>query len=715
MLSTWIARTYTEGGSRLPAATSRDGKGMVSPEERLGDVGLLAIVAAEIGGPLLKCADAMVQRAEALARPGVLPPAIWEADGQPSSAGGVYEAFEVGLWALGATRVGASPASMLEAVNWLDSIGWSEVASSEGDILVAERRLGTAALGVLLEAELALKRDDGINHPKPDGLSRAAERLSTFWREGRFWDRLDAAGEPIRSVGTTSHDLAWAIISARSLATSPDWTNRINRSIDLLTCAILPNAWQEGIWSQIDAKREVSTSSNAALGRRDRSPFPAVLAADQALILRAIHNLNSPEVLKIRAVAFRSLQDLIDPAGGVNIGQGSWFSTPNDPTVPLARLVSAVPRSPGAFAVGNSDYIPITIKIARTQVLAVWTPAEYIPAVTPNNVQGAANFTFRAVEFDPLARPVSSRVAAQSAFDRQAYINWVHRTKQSSGFGLTPYAAPLSLRADSASQVFSMVHVLADLAVLDEPLPEPIWVTQSLVASRNIDGGFGERAGLPSEVFTTYCAVLSGLIAGAEFGDVAETANFVQSAQRADGGFGNAPGAPSDVWHSHLAALTLAALKQAPIGLEALHSFVRSARNEDGGYGERPGRPSDVFATFRAIGTLLALNMPIDRPDQTIAYLSSLQTPGGGFRYKAGAAVSFVGSYHAIAGLYVLGVVVPNPESARQYIVERQASDGGFGRAIGRGSETTDEGFVAVQALHILDGSLDATWALMLT
>lgn len=30
-------------------------------------------------------------------------------------------------------------------------------------------------------------------------------------------------------------------------------------------------------------------------------------------------------------------------------------------------------------------------------------------------------------------------------------------------------------------------------------------------------------------------------------------------------------------------------------------------------------------------------------------------------------------------------------------------------------SETTDEGFIAIQALHMLNGSLEKEWALMLT
>lgn len=122
-----------------------------------------------------------------------------------------------------------------------------------------------------------------------------------------------------------------------------------------------------------------------------------------------------------------------------------------------------------------------------------------------------------------------------------------------------------------------------------------------------------------------------------------------------------------------------------------------------------------MFATFRAIGSFLALGVCPESIEETIAYLSSLQDSCGGFRYRDDGAVSFVGSYHAIAGLYLLGQSVPDITSCQTFLLDRQEVDGGFGRVSAGVSETTDEGFIAIQALHMLNGSLSRNWALMLT
>jgi hypothetical protein len=50
-----------------------------------------------------------------------------------------------------------------------------------------------------------------------------------------------------------------------------------------------------------------------------------------------------------------------------------------------------------------------------------------------------------------------------------------------------------------------------------------------------------------------------------------------------------------------------------------------------------------------------------------------------------------------------------------RWIAVRQSADGGFSRTPGGPSETTDEGFIAVQALHMLEGKLNRSWAVMMT
>lgn len=700
-LDEWFLHRFSADGSRLPAATSADGDTVVTADERLLDAGLLALVAAETGeADLHALARRVLDRF--VAAGGEVPPSLLDVTGTVHPLGGVVSGFDLAVWALGVLALNDDASSAGHALDVLTSAAWSESFARTGEVLASERRLATAAAGVLLAV-----RTGGVV---------PVEAFETFWDGARFWDRVDAAGTPVRSLGSTTHDLSWALMACRSLASGggagSGWQHRAESIVTLLRGSVLPDAWHPGVWSRLGPDGRVSMLPEAAFARGDFSPFPAVLASDQALLLVALRGLDSEEAGVLRATARATLASLRDPVGGVNYGQGSWFSTPTDPTVPLDRLVMVPPRSVGGYSVGNSTYVPTQTKHAYTQISVLWANDDASPEQNAEPRQGRP---ISLVDFDARRRPVPEGTAPTPELDLEAYLGWLERTRNGAGYGLTPYSAPLGFRADTTAQTFSMLHVLSDLAVLGRPLPDADWISQCLVACRNADGGFAERSGLPSEVFTTYCAVLSGLIAGADFGDADETVQFLRSAQQRSGGFGNSPGVVDDVWHTNLAVLSLVALRAEPEDSDGVIVFLRACRNDDGGYGQRPGRASDAFATFRAVGSLLALGAEPEHAAQTIAYLSSLQDSDGGFRYREGAAVSFVGSYHAIAGLYLLGTPVPDVDSCRVYLLDRQEADGGFGRVANGVSETTDEGFIAIQALHMLDGSLDQTWALMLT
>lgn len=700
-LTEWFLHRFSADGTRLPAAMSADAGSVVTADERLLDAGLLALVAAETGEEDLRASARRLLGRFAVVE-GKVPPSLLDVTGRVHPLGGVVNGFDLAIWALGVLALNDDTLSAVRALEMLESVAWSEGFTRNGEILVSERRLATAAAGALLAV-----RTGGI---------MPTEILERFWDGERFWDRVDAAGTPLRTLGSTTHDLSWALMACRSLASddgvSGIWKHRAERTVALLRCAVLPNAWHSGVWSRLGSDGRVSMLPESSFVRGDLSPFPAVLGSDQALLLVALRGFDGEEADDLRGISQATLTSLQDPAGGVNYGQGSWFSTPTDPTVPLDRLVMVPPRSVGGYSVGNSTYVPTQTKHAYTQISVLW-------ANDGTSQEGKAvprrNQPISPVNFDARCRPVPEGTVPTPRLDLAAYLNWLERTRNGAGYGLTPYPAPLGFRADSTAQTFSMLHVLSDLTVLGRPLPDANWIGQCLVSCRNTDGGFAERSGLPSEVFTTYCAVLSGLIAGADFGDMDETVRFLRSAQQRSGGFGNGTGIVDDAWHTNLAVLSLVALHAEPEDVDGVIGFLQECRNDDGGYGQRPGRASDSFATFRAVGSLIALGVDPEHGARTIAYLSSLQDVSGGFRYRRGAAVSFVGSYHAIAGLYLLGRSVPDVESCRSYLLERQEADGGFGRVANGVSETTDEGFIAIQAMHMLDGSLDRTWALMLT
>ncbi|MFF3863622.1 prenyltransferase/squalene oxidase repeat-containing protein [Streptomyces sp. NPDC002209] len=246
---------------------------------------------------------------------------------------------------------------------------------------------------------------------------------------------------------------------------------------------------------------------------------------------------------------------------------------------------------------------------------------------------------------------------------------------------------------------------MSDLLALDGPVPNTPGVRTGVFATQNPDGGFGEQPALPSETFTNVHHLLRGAdgrrAGGADHPDFDRDAcvALLRSCRRPEGGFGNAPGFPCDAWHSHLATLTLVALGARPEREDDLVAHLLACRNRDGGYGNRPGSPSDTFATFRVIGALIALGLRPPHSEETLLWLRGLQTEAGGFRYRTDGAESFVDSYPGIGGLCMRGALPADTEACVRWITVRQSAAGGFSRAPGAPSETTDEGFIAIQAL----------------
>ncbi|MFJ3659352.1 prenyltransferase/squalene oxidase repeat-containing protein [Streptomyces sp. NPDC090119] len=580
----------------------------------------------------------------------------------------------------------------------------------------------------LEEAALPVLAADALTAPGTTSafLDEAARHLERFVHGDGVWAALTPRGTPDTVHGHRTRAgalaaLAWTALHGRG----HDRAAGLARSALLHIQARHPHAGARGYWDRSDASSVVRVDAVAALHGRPDSPFPAKLVADHALLALAARRAaesgtgddDSAVLLKALAEdATAEVERYTDVrAGGVFQGQGSWFSTPVDPTVPLARHVMVPPRTPGSFAVGNTTYVPFHGKHAQTQLLALWALGDRVPdAPEPPPLT-------RAPEPDPFDNDlghVTSAPVTDGLVDFAAYLRWLRSTRSGLGYGLTPYRAPLGLRSDRTPQTFSVLHVVSDLLALGEPVPDVPGVLAGVFATQNPDGGFGEQPALPSEAFTTYCAVLTAVVlGGAEHPsfDRAACVEFLRSCQRPEGGFGNAPGFPGDAWHSHLATLTLVALDARPERPDDLVAFLLACQNPDGGYGNLPGSPSDTFATFRVVGALIALGLRPPRAPQTTAWLRSLQTEAGGFCYRDGAVESFVGSYHAIGALYMLGALPADTDACVRWIAVRQSADGGFSRTPGGPSETTDEGFIAIQALHMLEGKLNRSWAVMMT
>lgn len=549
--------------------------------------------------------------------------------------------------------------------------------------------------------------------------------LLTFYQNGRIYDRVYNNGKPDSLYGT-SLKASCLFIIARCMLKEVIPSISIKEADDVLLYIKEHHFHHKGsgFWNRTNAQGEPAVDPIVSIHSRHDSPFPAKLLSDHALLSLAAKSIikftkQYSLALEIDNSCQEEIEQYTDPKyNGVFLGQGSWFSTPLDPTVPLGRHVMVSPRTPGSFVVGNTTYVPFHEKHADVQFITLLSRVKNNrPAAIKKskNIKTELSHSNIDKSWKPLVRKPENKIS--DYIDIESYLHWSQGTKCGAGYGLTPYKSPLSLRSDRTPQTFSVLHVVADQLVLGNPVEDPDKIINFIKSTQNDDGGFGEQAGLPSECFTTYCAVLTSKMLGQPLSGVERERciEFIASCQRYEGGFGNAPGYPPDCWHSNLAGLALAALETNSFDKEALINYIVNCQNSDGGYGNKPGLVSDAFATFRAVSVLHGIGYLPPNIDNTVLWLKSLQTDEGGFRYRNESIQSFVGSYHAIAALYILDSAPNNIEKAKIFISSRQAKDGGFSRQLDGPSETTDEGFIAIQALHMLTNSLSKYWSIMIT
>lgn len=155
----------------------------MTADQRLLDVGLLALVALETGG-----ADLIAQARQALDRFAAdgkdVPPSLLDVTGAVHPLGGVVNGFDLAVWGLGVRALNADDKSARRALGLLESVGWSENFTKTGDVLATERRLATAAaLHDLLEDAVAGRLPDRCAKaltalaPSGDRATEAAAKL----------------------------------------------------------------------------------------------------------------------------------------------------------------------------------------------------------------------------------------------------------------------------------------------------------------------------------------------------------------------------------------------------------------------------------------------------------------------------------------------------------------------------------------------------------
>lgn len=110
-----------------------------------------------------------------------------------------------------------------------------------------------------------------------------------------------------------------------------------------------------------------------------------------------------------------------------------------------------------------------------------------------------------------------------------------------------------------------------------------------ILTAQNIDGGFGGRAGYPSDVLDTALALQGVVAAHSSDATVTNSAvNYLLSAQNADGDWGFAPSRSSHVYYTTQVIQTLVTLPQSASIATAINkaaAYLLTKQNPDGGFG----------------------------------------------------------------------------------------------------------------------------------
>jgi prenyltransferase beta subunit len=583
--------------------------------------------------------------------------------------------------------------------------------------------LKSASLFAVIAARIAELR------PEPASLEQLQLSLEHLYRfidseHGGLYERLAPNFQPLQREDKYLSSLSLAIIAlvqAFQIYPTPELKSLALSLADFIQDHYYDPAFQ-GYWDRCSRTGKVHvdpvTSSLHGI-----SPFPVKLAADHALLFLAAASLarvtEAPSVQKLAETAFYELTEFRDRRlGGVFQGQGNWWSSPIDPTVPLTRHFAVPPHTPAAFQSGNIAYVPFQVKQAGTQCLALLAlnvpPIARLHLTTPQ--QDTPTSLSSLIRRPSYLLAESCEEACNFKIDIKKYTTWLYNTKVPGGaFGLTPYRSPLGLRADRSWQVFATVHVIADLKLLNLVIPEEEAVIQALQSCQNDDGGFGEQPGHPSDVFTTYCGVLALHLLNQTPRLLEQCIVYLQSCQNTDGGLGNFPGYRSDLWHTNLAVAALRALGTSPLDVDNCAAFVAECTNHDGAYSTRKGALPETFSAYRGIGTLYLLEKEIPLREKTIHWLQACQTKEGGFVYRPERVTSFVGTYHALAALFLLNELPLRTEACKQWLATHQNPDGGFSRPLGTPSATTDEGFISLHSAYMLDTNISLYWIAMIS
>lgn len=570
---------------------------------------------------------------------------------------------------------------------------FASVVSLEDEVLDSRQRALNIILAIYISKEI-----------KCDKIEELKEKLVSFNSDnGGIWSYLDSSNKPIYTEGKMLLDNAFLLLITTDKREFEKRLQYINQHYKHHT---------GGYWNKVNKNNIVAVDSITPYYTCSTSPFPYKSMLDHVTflwVLRKVYENNS-DTFAYLFLEVKRFYSSSNPS--ICMGEGSWFSTPVTPSVPLARVVMVPPHTLGSFSVGNTNYLPLHERQATLQLIASLALKDI---EIENSSIKKPLIQYDTMLIDKSLDYVSTGKLENSFINIEKYKKWLEKTKSGFGYGLTPYASPLGFKSDKSPQNFSAMHVISDKKVLGLPIQNKEKIFLNMQSAQNVDGGFGEQAGVVSELFTTYCVVATSFILKIHDFDIEKCINFVKNCQNADGGFGNAPGYPSDTWHTNFGVLILHLLNAKADNQEGLIQYLLSSQNDDGGFAVLPGKKSEAFSTFRVIDSLYILGVKIPNKERTVEWLKLLQDKSGGFRITPNQPISFVGTYHAIAALYLLGELPKYTLEAKKWFKKHQAKDGGFSKLLNHPSDTTDEGFISIHASYMLEKKINPYWIATIT
>jgi prenyltransferase beta subunit len=162
----------------------------------------------------------------------------------------------------------------------------------------------------------------------------------------------------------------------------------------------------------------------------------------------------------------------------------------------------------------------------------------------------------------------------------------------------------------------SLFYTLATLAARAQKPANGPELVEYILHRQTPNGGFADVRGeeavpqdVDAHVVTTWHAVQSLKLLGAELPEADHCAIFVKQCQSSSGAFHARPGiaghgSEDDIYYTWAALQTLLVLQQSPPLAEECGGWINSLQNSDGGFGDKPGWRSRLYSTYYAVYSL---------------------------------------------------------------------------------------------------------------